>query len=132
MTQNAKGKGPRRYGPNGRRIAREQASPTHPEHGDTTVDLGLGKPITNPERPTTWTYRIVHRTAGQKRAGRSVCATYADANDAASDILGEYFDQAAVSPEAMKLYLCYTVRWKCEDFPETADSHGGADGRDWR
>jgi hypothetical protein len=129
MAENAKR--PRQYGPNGRLTDRAK-SQKPPADRPVTTDLGLGKPLTEPLAPTIWTFRIVHKTAGQKRAGRSTCQTYLDANDAAGDILAEYFEQAAIPPEAMKLYQCFTVRYGCSDVLETADSHGGADGRDWR
>jgi hypothetical protein len=103
-----------------------------PKPQEVTTDLGLGVPLTNPDAPTIWTYRIHHATRGQVRAGRSVCATYTNGDDAARGILRDYLKAAQVPQANRKEYSASTERFGFSACLRTPDSHGGALGKEIR
>lgn len=115
----------------GKRPARNRRSPRRREHdpsltpGTTHNDLGLGAKPADPDAPITWRFRIF-RLNSPRRSGVSRCTTYLDANDAAADILGEYFELSGTPPEGRKVFSIDVVG----EGPNAGQT-GGAEGRDW-
>lgn len=119
-SQSPKGQGTRRS-----RKPRERKLDASLAPGTSYNDLGLGRRLAEPEAEKTWRFTI-YRLNSPRRTGTSTCTTYADANDAAGDILGEYFSLAGVPPEGRKVYTC-----DVNGLGPNEGQTGGAEGRDW-
>jgi hypothetical protein len=113
------------------RAARRKKSPRHREPdaslapGTSYNDLGLGRKLADPAEERTWSFRV-YRLHKLVRPGYSTCTTYVDANDAAGDILGEYFELSGVPREGRAVYRCEVT-----GMGPNAGETGGAEGRDW-
>ncbi len=124
LSQSGSGKPPARKRS---RKPRERTPDASLSPGTTHNDLGLGRKLADPEAERTWAF-VIRRQGSMAggRSGFSTCTTYVDANDAAGDILGEYFELSGVPVEGRRVYTC--------DVHGVGINHGqegGAEGRDW-
>lgn len=96
-----------------------------PDPGTSHTDLGLGRRLADPDAPATWRFTI-RRLGTIRRTGITTCTTYVDANDAAGDVLGEYFERTGTPLEGRKVFSCEVTG----EGPNAGET-GGAEGRDW-